>query len=83
GKAGKGAKGLGDESEDAGKKLSVMDKIATGAAERVGHLLTDGFAAAGQAVLSFATDGVSKAGDFEAGMKRFASVTGESLKDSG
>lgn len=83
GRAGNGAKDLGDASEGAGKKLSLMDSIATGAAEKVGHLLTEGFAQAGQAVLSFATDGVKKAGDFEAGMNRFASVTGESLKDSG
>ena len=81
--AGKGAKQLGDDVDDAGKKISLMDKITTGAAEKVGHLLTEGFAAAGQAVVQFATDGVKKAGDFEAGMNRFASVTGGSLAESG
>jgi TP901 family phage tail tape measure protein len=82
-KGGKGAKGLGDDAEKGSKGVSLLDKIATGAAEKVGHLLVNAAQQAGQAILRFIGDSVNKAGDFEQGMNRFASVTGEALGESG
>lgn len=82
-KGGKGVKGLGDDAEKGAKGVSLLDKIATGAAERIGHALTDAAQQAGQAIVQFIGDSISKAGDFEAGMNSFASVTGDALAESG
>lgn len=82
-KAGKGAKGLGDDVDTSTKQISLFDKVVTGAAERVGHLAVNALADAGRAVLNFAKDGVKAAGDFEGGMQNFEAVIGDSLAGSG
>lgn len=82
-RAGKESKGLGDDAKTGAKGLSFMEQAAVGAARKLGEFAVQGAGRAAQAVLDFAKDGVKAAGDFEGGMNRFASVTGESLADSG
>jgi len=81
--AGKAARGLGNNTEDTTKKLSFLERATVGAAEKVGHLATQALYDAGRAVLQFGVDGVRAAGDFEGGMNRFASITGDALDQSG
>lgn len=74
---------MGKDAADGGKGLSGLQQIAVGAARQVGVLLTNAAEQAGRAVLKFVGDTVSAAGDFEGGMNRFASVTGDALGESG
>lgn len=83
GTASKGVKGLGDDAEKGAKGLTVLERAAQGAGERIGHVLVDAAAQAGQAIVQFVGDSIGKAGDFEQGMNRFASVTGDALGESG
>jgi phage tail tape-measure protein len=83
GAAAKGLDKLGDEAQQTGKGMSTLDNIVTGVGERIGHTLVDMAAQAGQAIVQFVGDTIDKAGDFESGMNRFASVTGDSLEESG
>ena len=82
-KAGKGAKGLGDDLDKSSKQVGLFDRAVQGAGERVGHLAVDVLADAGRAVLDWAKDGVKAAGDFESGMNTFSAVVGNSLEGSG
>lgn len=68
---------------EGGKGFKSLEEIATGALRKVGEMAMEFAAEAGQAVVQFAVDGVRAAGDFEAGMNRFASVVGSSLDESG
>lgn len=82
-KGGKEVDDLGEDAEKSSKGLSVLDRIAKGASERIGHLLTDAAAQAGQAIVRFIGDSIDAAGDFEAGMNNFAATAGDSLAESG
>lgn len=77
----------GDDMAGGAKKasegVSLLDRIVTGASHKIGAGLVDAAADAGRAIVDFAVEGVAKAGDFEAKMGEFASVTGGALADSG
>lgn len=83
GQAGKAAKGMGDSTEAATGHLSILGSVAQGAAEKVGHILTQGLYDAGRAVIQFGVDGVKAAGDFESGMNTFSATVGGELATSG
>lgn len=74
------SKKVGDEG---GKGYTSLAEIASGALRRVGELTTDFAMEAGQAVAQFVGDSIGAAGDFEAGMNRFAAVAGSALQESG
>lgn len=64
-------------------KSGGFGQIITGALRQIGSIAVDAFMEAGKAAIGFVTDSIKVAGDFEAGMGRFAAVTGDSLADSG
>lgn len=75
---------------DAGEYASGLDNAARGTTSFVDKLnssvapaLTAAFAGGAVAVGAFAATSISAAGDFEAGMNSFASVTGSSITDAG
>jgi TP901 family phage tail tape measure protein len=74
---------LGQDAETGGKGVSGLGQIAIGAARQIGVALVDAAAQAGKAIVQFVGDSIGKAGDFEQGMNRFASVTGAALAESG
>lgn len=80
---GKATERLGKQLDESGKKADGASQIMTGALRRVGELATNALAEAGQAVVGFVADSIKQAGDFEAGMNRFASVTGDSVTEAG
>lgn len=82
-KAGKEAQGLGDDAEKGSKGLNILQEMAVGAARKLGELVVNAAQQAGQAILDFTKETIGKAGDFEQGMNRFASVTGDALQESG
>lgn len=79
----KETEGLGNKSEKGAQGLDRLKQAAFGAALEVGAKLVDAAAEAGQAIVQFIGESIGKAGDFEAGMNRFASVTGDALEESG
>lgn len=81
--AGKKSAGLGDDAEKSSKKIGFLEQAAIGAARKLGELAVQGAAAAGQAIVDFAKDGLAAAGDFESGMNNFEAVVGGSLAGSG
>lgn len=74
---------MAEGAKKAGDGVSLLDRIVTGAAHKIGAGLVDAAADAGRAIVDFAVEGVNKAGDFEAKMNEFAAVTGGALADSG
>lgn len=83
GKAGKSSEDLGEKSRKGGGGLNWLKETAIGAARELGGQLLNAAQAAGQAIVQFVGESISKAGDFEQQMNRFASVTGSALEDSG
>lgn len=79
--------GLGIDADEyaAGidKTLSHTDRLVNGITNTVGPAITAAFAGGALAVGAFAATSVNAAGDFEAGMLSFASVTGAAIKDAG
>jgi len=63
--------------------INPASEIATGALRRVGEIATDALGGAAQAAVGFVQDSVSAAGEFEAGINRFASVAGDALGQAG
>lgn len=82
-RAGEESKGLGDDAEEGARGLSFMEQAAVGAARKLGELAVEGAAAAAQAIVDFAKDGIKAAGDFEGGMNTFAATVGQELDTSG
>lgn len=82
-KAGKGVAELGEKGDKAKGGLDGLKQSAIGAAREIGANLVDATAEAGQAIVQFIGESIGEAGDFEQGMNRFASVTGDALNDSG
>lgn len=74
---------FGTSATAASGKVNAFGEIAKGALRQVGSIATNALADAGRALIGLVGESVKKAGDFEAGMKEFAAVTGASLKDSG
>lgn len=75
---------LWQSSEEAAKKTnSAFSQIVRGAQREIGAKFVNIAADAGQALVSFFTGSIAQAGQFESTMNRFASVTGESLGESG
>lgn len=81
--AGKSTEDLGEKSRKGGGGLNWLKETATGAARALGEHLLNAAAEAGRAIVQFVGESISKAGDFEQQMNRFASVTGSALDDSG
>lgn len=67
----------------AAKGLTLLERAAQDAGERIGHVMVDAAAQAGRAILQWGADGVRAAGDFESGMNSFESVVGGTLAESG
>lgn len=57
-------------------KIGAWENITTGAFRKVGEIAVEGFAKAGQAIVGFLGDSIGVAGDFQASMGRFESITG-------
>lgn len=74
---------FGQSATASGGKVSAASQIMTGALRSIGAMATNALADAGRAFVGFLGDSVKKAGDFEANMKVFGSVTGSALQDSG
>lgn len=79
--AGSASEEFGEKSRKGASGLDVLREASIGALRQVGEFATQGLAAAGQAVLSFAADGISAAGDFEDGMNLFGIAVGDSLAE--
>ncbi|MCC7208331.1 MAG: phage tail tape measure protein [Anaerolineae bacterium] len=69
--------------QKAGPESTAASQVVTGALRHIGTVAVDAFMQAGKAAVGFVQDSVKVAGDFEAGMQRFAAVTGDSLDESG
>ncbi len=69
--------------QDTAKHSTGASQIITGALRHIGTIAVDAFMEAGRAAVGFVKDSIKVAGDFEAGMGRFAAVTGDSLNESG
>lgn len=69
--------------ESAGKEVNSFSQVTTGALRKIGELAVDAALQAGQAIVGFVGESISAAGDYEAGMNRFAAVTGSALAESG
>lgn len=82
-KAGKGTEDLGENAKKGASGLDWLKETAIGAARELGGKLLNAAQEAGQAIVQFIGDSISKAGDFEQQMNRFASVTGDALAESG
>lgn len=72
-----------DGAERAYGRLDAVSEIAIGALRRVGETAVNALLEAGRATTDFLKDSVSVAGNFEATLNRFASVTGDSLTSAG
>ncbi len=83
GGAGKALDQMGDDAKQGAKGLSFLEQASIGVARKVGELVVSAAQEAGRAILKFVGDTIGAAGDFEQGMNRFASVTGDSLAESG
>lgn len=75
--------GFVDGAERAYGRLDAVSEIAIGALRRVGEIAVNALLEAGRATTDFLKDSVSVAGNFEATLNRFASVTGDSLTSAG
>lgn len=81
--AGDAARAFGNEAEGAGHKLDAMGEIATGALRRLGEIGVDVLGKAAGAVVGFAQDSITAAGDFEQGMAAFENAVGQTMQGSG
>lgn len=79
----KATEGFGRKVGGAGKETDKSSQVMVGALRKVGEYATTGLVKAGEALASFAVNAVKQAGDFEAGMNRFASVTGSAIEEAG
>lgn len=82
-KAGDEVKKLGKSVDDTGERFSKFGDVATGALREVGAMSVNVMADAGKALVGFGMDTVKVAADFESGMNRFSSVTGDAIADAG
>jgi TP901 family phage tail tape measure protein len=82
-KAGDDAEGLGKKSKEGASGIDAIKEAAIGAARRLGEFAVEGLASAAAALGDWVKSGVAAAGDFEAKMNEFASITGDSLDESG
>lgn len=64
-------------------KIDGSSQVMIGALREVGRIAVSAFLEAGKAVVGFVSDSINVAGDFEAGMNRFAAVAGGALDESG
>ena len=75
---------LGASAGDAAKKAdSAFGEIVRGAQRQLGAQFVNIAMDAGHALINFFTGSIDQAGKFESTMNRFASVTGQSLSESG
>lgn len=66
-----------------GDQIGIFEQIAIGGLRRVGEMAVNAFANAGAAVGSFIKSSVTAAGDYEASLNRFESVTQTSMAAAG
>lgn len=78
---------LGVDASDYQSGLDKATASTTGFVDKlngsVAPMIAGAFAAGGAAAVAFAATSINAAGDFEAGMLEFASVTGSSITDAG
>lgn len=78
---------LGIDASDYQSGLDKATNSTTGFVDKlngsVAPMIAGAFAAGGAAAVAFAGTSIAAAGDFEAGMLEFASVTGSSITDAG
>jgi len=79
------ALGIDASEYDSGMQTAAAqaDNFASGIVNRAAPIVAAGFATMGAAAVAFGAQSVNAAGDFEAGMLSFASVTGSSIEDAG
>ena len=79
---GKEVREAGDDAEKTGTKVgSMMDKIKTGALEKVGHLATHALARLGQKAVEAAKYVIDVGSTFEASMSKVEALSGASGSD--
>ena len=79
---GKEVREAGDDAEKTGTKVgSMMDKIKTGALEKVGHLATQALAKLGQKAVEAAKYVIDVGSTFEASMSKVEALSGASGSD--
>ena len=79
---GKEVKDAGEEAETSGKKVGgMMDKIKTGALEKVGHLATEAVAKLGQKAVEAAKYVIDVGSTFEASMSKVEALSGATGSD--
>jgi TP901 family phage tail tape measure protein len=66
-----------------GDQIGIFEQIAIGGLRRVGEMAVNAFTNAGAAVAGFVKGSVTAAGDFEASLNRFESVTVKSMSAAG
>lgn len=74
---------FGQQTSSAAGKIDGSSQIMIGALREVGRIAVSAFLEAGKAAIGFVKDSINVAGDFEAGMNRFAAVAGGALDESG
>lgn len=79
---GKGAAEAGETARKGGAGFNAFGEIVTGVLRHVGEIAVDMALQAGKAVAGFVTDSVGIAGDFEAGMYQFGSVTSDAAVEA-
>jgi TP901 family phage tail tape measure protein len=82
-KGGKAVTDFGSSAEKAGGGFSALSQVGIGALRELGAAAINVAAQAGAALVGFMKDGVSAAGDFQAGMNDFGIAAGDALADSG
>lgn len=82
-KADKAVTTFGGSASAAAPKFSAFGEIVTGALRAVGTAAVDMAAQGAKALAGFVAGSISAAGDFEANLNVFASVTGDALAQSG
>ncbi len=81
---------LGDTANDAaqdfanaGRSIDAFGQMVVGGLRRVGEMAINSFADASRAALDFVKGSVTAAGDYEASLNRFTSVTSGAMREAG
>lgn len=83
GKANNEIANLGSKAQDSGGGFSALEKVATGALNRIGSMAIEAGAQLVQGIGKGIADSVTVAGDFEAAVNNLAAVSGTALADAG
>lgn len=79
----KAVKSFVGATEHGSKGVSAFGQIAIGALRQVGVAAVQAAAEGAKAIGAFVVDSIKQAGNFESGMLRFGSVTGDAIAEAG